>query len=44
MKLRCALLGIVALADLLLSMLDRTGVPSETWGDSTGRLTGLSNL
>jgi hypothetical protein len=32
------------MANLFLSMLDRMGVPVETWGDSTGRLQGLSNL
>jgi hypothetical protein len=32
------------MANLFLSMLDRMGVPVEAWGDSTGRLQGLSNL
>jgi hypothetical protein len=32
------------MANLFLSMLDRMGVPADKWGDSTGRLEGLSGL
>jgi hypothetical protein len=32
------------MANLFLSMLDRMTVPAEAWGDSTGRLEGLSDL
>jgi hypothetical protein len=32
------------MANLLLSMLDRMGVPVDRWGDSSGRLEGLSDL
>ena len=32
------------MANLFLSMLDRMGVPVDKWGDSTGRLQGLSDL
>ena len=32
------------MANLFLSMLDRMGVPMDKWGDSTGRLQGLSDL
>jgi hypothetical protein len=32
------------MANLFLSMLDRMGVPADKWGDSTGRLEGLSDL
>ena len=32
------------MANLFLSMLDHMAVPIDTWGDSTGRLSGLSNL
>ena len=32
------------MANLFLSMLDRIGVPVDSWGDSNGRLEGLSDL
>jgi hypothetical protein len=32
------------MANLFLSMLVRLGVPADMWGDSTGRLDGLSDL
>jgi len=32
------------MANLFLLMLDRMGVPADKWGDSTGRLEGLSDL
>ncbi len=32
------------MANLFLSMLDRVGVPVDSWGDSKGRLEGLSDL
>jgi hypothetical protein len=32
------------MANFFLSMLDRMGVPADKWGDSTGRLEGLSDL
>jgi hypothetical protein len=32
------------MANLFLSMLDRMGVPVDSWGDSNGRLDGLSDL
>ena len=40
----CATPDETPMANLFLSMLDRMGVPADKWGDSTGRLEGLSDL